>query len=122
VTTKTTTQQTTETLVKNGSLFRAAVTAGLEASFKFSKAYEGVQSRTWGLDGLRHIVQPYMDASFVYANHSPDQIYQFDVSFPRPRRPRSISRSSMPSTPWITGRSSVSACATGSKRGATTKQ
>ncbi|MEP6673484.1 MAG: LPS assembly protein LptD, partial [Chthoniobacter sp.] len=87
VTTKTTTQQTTETLVKNGSLFRAAVTAGLEASFKFSKAYEGVQSRTWGLDGLRHIVEPYMNASFVYTNHSPDQIYQFDRFVPSTQAP-----------------------------------
>ncbi len=73
--------------MKNGSLFRAAVTAGLEASFKFSKAYEGVQSRTWGLDGLRHIVEPYMDASFVYTNRDPGQIYQFDRFVPSTQVP-----------------------------------
>ena len=65
-------------LKNNGSLFRGAVTASLEASFKFSKAFEGVQSRGWGLDGLRHIVQPYMNASFVGTNSTPDEILQFD--------------------------------------------
>ena len=87
VTTKTTTPVTNENLVNNGSLFRAAVTAGLEMSFKFSKAYEAVQSRPWGLDGLRHVVQPYMDASYVYTNHTPDQIYQFDRYVPSTQAP-----------------------------------
>ncbi|HSI12274.1 MAG TPA: LPS assembly protein LptD [Chthoniobacter sp.] len=87
MTVKSTTQQQTETLVQQGSLFRAAVTAGFEASFKFSKAYEGVQSRTWGLDGLRHIVEPYMDASFVYTNHGPESIYQFDRFVPSTQVP-----------------------------------
>ena len=78
VTTTTTTQQTQEKLRKNGGLFRAAVTAGLEMSFKFSRAYEGVQSRAVGLDGLRHVVQPYLNASYVYTNETPEQILQFD--------------------------------------------
>ena len=78
VTTTSTVQDTSQELRSRGSLFRAAVTAGLEMSFKFSKAYEQVQSRTWGLDGLRHVVQPYMNASFVYTNQSPDEILQFD--------------------------------------------
>jgi len=87
VTTKTTTQQINENLIKNGSLFRAAVTAGLEASFKFSREYESVQSRTWGLDGLRHIVQPFMDYSFVYTNRNPEDIYQFDRFTPSTQVP-----------------------------------
>lgn len=74
----TTTAQTKEKLVENGSLFRAAVTAGLEMSFKFSKAFEDVQSRAIGLDGLRHVVQPYMDASYVYTDQPPAKIFQFD--------------------------------------------
>lgn len=61
-----------------GSVFRPVVNAGLEASFKFSRAYESVQSRAWGLDGLRHIVQPYMNASFTYTGEDPDHILQFD--------------------------------------------
>jgi lipopolysaccharide assembly outer membrane protein LptD (OstA) len=84
---KTTSQTTNEVLVQNGSLFRAAATAGLEASFKISRAYEGVQSRTWGLDGLRHIIQPYADASFVYTNRNPEEIYQFDRYVPSTQVP-----------------------------------
>jgi len=30
------------------------------------------------LDGLRHIVEPYLDYSFVYTNRSPGEILQFD--------------------------------------------
>lgn len=71
-------QEINEELIENGSLFRAAVTAGLEMSFKFSKAYEGVQSRALGLDGLRHIVQPYLNASFVYSNEDANKVLQFD--------------------------------------------
>jgi hypothetical protein len=78
VTTTTTTQQTQEKLNEDGELFRVAATAGLEMSFKFSRAYESVQSRAIGLDGLRHVVQPYMDASFVRTNEDPAGILQFD--------------------------------------------
>ncbi len=78
VTTTTTTQKTEENLQENGGLFRAAVTAGLEMSFKFSRAFESVQSRAVGLDGLRHVVQPYLNGSYVYTNQNPDEILQFD--------------------------------------------
>jgi len=78
VTTTSTQTNTTENLIQNGGLFRVAATADLEASFKFSKTWENVESRRWGLDGIRHVVQPYMDASFVYTNVNPDQILQFD--------------------------------------------
>ena len=82
VTTNTTVPQTTEKLVENGNLLRLAVTAGMEASFKFSKAYEGVQSRLFGLDGLRHVVQPFVDYSFVRVDQPPESIYQFDRFVP----------------------------------------
>jgi hypothetical protein len=78
VTTTSTVTDSEQKLRERGSLFRAAVTAGLEVSFKFSKAFEQVQSRAWGLDGLRHVVQPYMNASFVYTNQTPEEILQFD--------------------------------------------
>ena len=76
--TTSTTTNTDQVLRRGGSLFRAAVTAGFETSFKISRAYEGVQSRIWGLDGLRHVVQPYLNASFVYADKDPNRILQFD--------------------------------------------
>ncbi|MEA3211486.1 MAG: LPS-assembly protein [Chthoniobacter sp.] len=77
-TTKTSVTTTSEKLRLEGSVFRPVVNAGLEASFKFSKAYDGVQSRALGLDGLRHVVQPYMNASFTYTGEDPDHILQFD--------------------------------------------
>jgi LPS-assembly protein len=73
-----TTTGTNNKFESDGSLFRAAVTASLETSFKVSKAFEGVQSRTWGLDGLRHVIQPYANLSFVGTNQTPNEILQFD--------------------------------------------
>ncbi len=76
--TTTTTPTIDEILHRGGTLFRSAVTAGFESSFKISKAYEGVQSRMWGLDGMRHVIQPYVNASFVYTDKDPSHILQFD--------------------------------------------
>ena len=53
------------TLVEHGGRARFAFNTDLEASFKLSKSYENVQQRWLGLDGLRHIVQPYADFSWV---------------------------------------------------------
>jgi hypothetical protein len=53
--------------------------AGAEASFKLSREWEDVQSRFLGLDGLRHIIQPYGNFSWVSApNVDPLTILQFD--------------------------------------------
>jgi hypothetical protein len=65
-------------LVEQGSIFRTVLNAGFESSFKFSRAYETVQSRPWGLDGLRHVVQPFMNFSLAWTSDAPDQILQFD--------------------------------------------
>ncbi len=70
-----------------GSLFRVAVNAGVEFSFKFSKEWEQVQTRRWGLDGLRHIVQPYTNFSFLYTSHDSDEILQFDRLNPSTQLP-----------------------------------
>jgi len=52
-------------LVEQGGRGRFAWNTDVEASFKLSKALENVQERWLGLDGLRHIVQPYADFSWV---------------------------------------------------------
>lgn len=65
-------------LTDEGSLFRPVFDAGLEMSFKASKAYEDVQSRIWGLDGLRHVAQPYANLSFVYSGEDARDVLQFD--------------------------------------------
>ncbi|MEQ1861137.1 MAG: LPS assembly protein LptD [Chthoniobacteraceae bacterium] len=61
-----------------GSIFRPVFNAGIEASFKVSKAYEQVQSRAWGLDGLRHVVQPWFNLGYTYSGEDPVNILQFD--------------------------------------------
>jgi len=48
-----------------GAKVKPMLNAGLEASFKLTKVYNEVDSRAWGLDGMRHTIQPYMDYSHV---------------------------------------------------------
>lgn len=62
-----------------GNVFRPVFNAGLENSFKVSQAFEGIQSRWLGLDGLRHVFQPYSNLSYVYTGGpNVNQILQFD--------------------------------------------
>ncbi|HEX7517024.1 MAG TPA: LPS assembly protein LptD [Chthoniobacterales bacterium] len=66
-------------LQKGGSAVRAVVNAGVEASFKLSRAWEDAQSTSLGLDGLRHIIQPFTNFSWVSSSNSnPASILQFD--------------------------------------------
>ena len=41
---------------------------GLDISGRFSKEFTDVQNRTWGLDGLRHVVEPYINYSYLNAD------------------------------------------------------
>ncbi len=52
-------------LVEQGGHSRFALNTDVEASFKLSRVFENVQERWLGLDGLRHIIQPYADFSWV---------------------------------------------------------
>ena len=62
-----------------GSTYRSVVNAGVEASFKMSREWEDVQSRLLGLDGLRHIIQPFTNFSWVSESGAdPKEILQFD--------------------------------------------
>jgi LPS-assembly protein len=62
-----------------GSEFRTVFNAGVEASFKLSREWEDAQSRFLGLDGLRHIIQPFTNFSWVKDNGpDPREILQFD--------------------------------------------
>ena len=60
------------------AVLRPDFNAGFESSFKFSRAFENVQSRMVGLDGLRHVVQPYVNFSYNYSGEDPSHILQFD--------------------------------------------
>ena len=70
-------------LNEQGGQFRFAVNADVEASFKLSRPFEGVQARWLGLDGLRHVFQPYADFSWVsQPTVSPNELLQFDQYIP----------------------------------------
>jgi hypothetical protein len=63
----------------DGDTFRSVFNTGAEASFKISRTWENVQSRTWGLDGLMHVIQPFTDFSYVKEDGpNPTSILQFD--------------------------------------------
>ena len=74
-------------LQKGGGTFRAVVNGGVEASFKLSREWETVQNRSLGLDGLRHIIQPFTDFSWVSDNTNPIEILQFDRFEPSTQLP-----------------------------------
>ena len=60
-------------------VFRSVFNAGMEGSFKISREWDSVQNRVLGLDGLRHIIQPFANFSYVSSpNVDPATILQFD--------------------------------------------
>ena len=66
-------------LQEGGSTVRGVMNAGVEASFKLSRVWEDAQSRALGLDGLRHVIQPFTNFSWVSSSNSnPASILQFD--------------------------------------------
>ncbi|MCX6964049.1 MAG: hypothetical protein NTW41_01670 [Verrucomicrobia bacterium] len=70
-------------LKQKGAVFRPIANYGLSVSTKFSRAFEQVQSRALGLDGLRHVVEPYINYSGVNnMGPAPEDIYQFDRVVP----------------------------------------
>jgi LPS-assembly protein len=73
-------------LTENGARVRFAMNAGVEASFKLSKVFEGVQARWLGLDGLRHVIQPYADFSWESKPTVPSSdLLPFDQYIPSTR-------------------------------------
>ena len=63
----------------DGDTTRTVFNAGVEASFKISRAWEEVQSSALGLDGLRHVIQPFTNFSWVSdPGVNPAAILQFD--------------------------------------------
>lgn len=71
------------TLETGGGTFRPVFNIGFEGSFKLSRKYEWIQSRALGLDGILHVMQPYVNYSYVYnAGKGRDEIPQFDRVVP----------------------------------------
>ncbi len=70
--------KTTSVLQLGGAKLRPDFNAGFESSFKFSREFPTVQSRAFGLESLRHIVQPYVNFSYNYSGEGSARILQFD--------------------------------------------
>lgn len=62
--------------------------AGLDASFKLVKSWPDFQKPEWGLDGMRHVVQPYLNLSYLDSSQ-PKNFPSIDRLSPT-TRPRSI--------------------------------
>jgi hypothetical protein len=66
-------------LFKGGNKLRTVFNGGVESSFKITRTWEGAQSSAIGLDGLKHVIQPFTNFSWVTTNMSdPAEILQFD--------------------------------------------
>ena len=73
-------------IIPGADRFRSLFNTGVEASFKLSRTWERAQSRAIGLDGLRHIIQPFMNYSFLTGNDlNPAELLQFDRYQPSTR-------------------------------------
>ena len=61
--------------------------AGVEASFKFSKIFDGVQAPNLGVDQVKHVGQPYVQLSFTDTDDLGDDFKRIDRLVPstRPR-------------------------------------
>jgi LPS-assembly protein len=61
-------------------IHRAIYDLGLETSFKMSRTWDDVQSTRWRIDGLRHIVQPFANYSWVPSpSVKSNEVFQFDT-------------------------------------------
>ncbi|MGC3991772.1 MAG: LPS assembly protein LptD [Chthoniobacteraceae bacterium] len=112
---------TTTVLNQNGAVFRPTVDAGIEASFKLSQTWDLVQNRTFGLDGLRHIFQPYTELSYVNTGKDPGGIFQYDRYNPSTEAFELSSLNSTAPIRWPTGASGAPVSTTASRPAATTR-
>lgn len=64
---------------KGGSKFRVIGELGVEVNTKFYHAWQDVKNAYWGLDGLRHVVVPYVNYTYIpRPTVNADNLYYFD--------------------------------------------
>jgi len=64
---------------KGGSKFRFAGEIGLEVNTKFYRTWQNVKSEILGLNGIRHVLVPYINYTFIpKPSESADHLYYFD--------------------------------------------
>ncbi|MDZ4815547.1 MAG: hypothetical protein SGI71_04700, partial [Verrucomicrobiota bacterium] len=69
----------------NDDVFRGAANTGVEFSFKMHKTWTDYQNSKLDIDGLRHIMQPSLNYSFVRVTKDPTKIFPFDSQLPSTR-------------------------------------
>ena len=66
-----------------GDIIRPVVDAGVELSFKLSRMYDDIENRTFGLDEMQHVIQPYLNFLEVEDfGVGSRQLLQFDRQLP----------------------------------------
>jgi LPS-assembly protein len=83
-----------------GSTDRGLIHAGVDASIKFSRESDTPVTRALGLDGLRHVVQPYLRYSLVEGDEMDPRFPSIDRLTPT-TRPRPIDLASFPAIDTI---------------------
>ena len=64
---------------RGGSKFRVIGEIGVEVNTKFHYTWQDVKSAFWGLDGLRHVVVPYVNYTYIpRPTVNADNLYYFD--------------------------------------------
>lgn len=67
---------------------RTHLYAGVDTSLTLSRAYPDVQNDRWGIDGIKHVVQPYVNASWLRTNELDESFGRIDrlTASTRPRQ------------------------------------
>jgi hypothetical protein len=69
-----------DTAAETNEVRRLVFNLGTEVSFKVSRTWSDVQNNRLGVDGIRHIVQPFADYSWVPTpDKRPGDLFQFDT-------------------------------------------
>ncbi len=64
---------------KGGARFRVVPEVGIEINTKIHRVWQDVKSAFWEIDGLRHVMVPYMNYNFIpQPNVDRDKLYYFD--------------------------------------------
>ena len=72
---------------------RLLAATGADISLRFNRRYPKWKSKTWGLDGARHVVQPYANFSFLAADPLPNGVGRIEALIPSTRpRPLRVGR------------------------------
>ena len=67
-------------LVGSNDIKRVVADLGTDVSFKFARTWSDVRNDRFGIDGLRHIVEPFADYQWVpEPNVSTNNLFQFDT-------------------------------------------